>query len=99
MHVLFCCNTGVSTSLLVAKLKAEIADRALDVTISAEPLSEAMSHIDTADCILLSPQVSFAQDNLAEATTKPIATVDPDIFARADAPAMVDLIESLLDII
>lgn len=96
MHVLFCCNTGVTTSLLVTKIKAEIAARELDITISAEPLSEAMCHIDSADCILLSPQVSFAQDNLAEATTKPLVTVDPDVFARADAAALVDLIVSLL---
>lgn len=96
MHVLFCCNTGVTTSLLVAKIKNELAARDPQITISAEPLSEAMQHLSDADCILLSPQVGFAQDNLVEVTTKPIATIDPDIFGRADVSAMVDLIESLL---
>lgn len=97
MHVIFCCSTGITANLLVAKIRNELAARALDISISAEPLSQVMGHIDEADCILLAPQVSYALGDLTEATTKPIAAVDPDLFARADAPALADLIVSLLN--
>ena len=47
--ILVCCNSGVSTSLLVAKMKQEAEDRGLDVDIEAKPLADAVGLLAGAD--------------------------------------------------
>ena len=42
--VLVCCNTGVTTSLLVAKIKAVAETRGLEIEIEASPISTAACH-------------------------------------------------------
>ncbi|MDY4041223.1 MAG: PTS sugar transporter subunit IIB [Collinsella sp.] len=96
--ILVCCNTGVSTSLLVAKMKQEAEARGLDADIEARPLSEAVAHLAEADAVLLSPQVGFAQGSIQETSDVPLAVIEPDVYARADAAAILDSAGALLGV-
>jgi Phosphotransferase system cellobiose-specific component IIB len=69
-RVLVCCNTGVTTSLLVAKIKAVAEARGLEIEIEASPISTAADHISDADAVLLGPQVGFAKEAFEEAGAK-----------------------------
>ena len=82
--ILVCCNSGVSTSLLVNKLEASIAATGAELEVSALPLAQAIDELAASDVVLLAPQVGFAADNLKEATQAPVAVIDPDAYARAD---------------
>ncbi|WP_085829745.1 PTS sugar transporter subunit IIB [Collinsella vaginalis] len=95
--ILVCCNSGVSTSLLVAKMKQEAEDRGLDVDIEAKPLADAVGLLAGADAVLLSPQIGFAQGSIQEVSDVPLAVIEPDVYARADVGAILDSAEALLN--
>ena len=94
--ILVCCNSGVSTSLLVNKLEASIAATGAELEVSALPLAQAIDELAASDVVLLAPQVGFAADNLKEATKAPVAVIDPDAYARADTEAILQQINELL---
>lgn len=58
--IVLLCAAGMSTSLLVNKMKAAAADEGYDCDIAAFPVATARDHAD-ADIILLGPQVRFAK--------------------------------------
>ena len=49
--IMLCCNAGMSTSLLVQKMQAEVANRGLDIEVEARPMNEAHDHLDECDII------------------------------------------------
>ncbi|QWT17436.1 PTS sugar transporter subunit IIB [Collinsella sp. zg1085] len=92
-HILVCCNAGVSTSLLVQKLKREAELKGLDVAIEARPLADAVDHLNDADLVLLGPQIGYAQGSIQETTDVPVQVIDPDLYARADAAGILETVE------
>lgn len=87
--ILVCCNTGVSTSLLVSKMRQHAEGYAANVEIEAEPLSKAIEHLSDADVILLGPQIGFAKAQIEQASTTPVAIIDSEDYANADAPKIL----------
>ena len=57
--IFLCCAAGMSTSMLVERMKQSAASRDIDVDITAVPVSEFDQIIEDADVILLGPQVKF----------------------------------------
>lgn len=92
--VLVCCNTGVTTSLLVAKIKAVAETRGLE--IEASPISTAADHISDADAVLLGPQVGFAKEAFEEAGAKNVRVITTEDYATQNAESILDTIESIL---
>jgi PTS system cellobiose-specific IIB component len=53
------CSAGMSTSMLVTKMKKEAQANSLEVEINAYPESELEQIADSIDVALLGPQVKF----------------------------------------
>ncbi|TCI20582.1 PTS sugar transporter subunit IIB [Exiguobacterium sp. SL-9] len=53
------CAAGMSTSMLVEKMKAVAAERGIDAEIAAYPESEMETYVDHLDVALLGPQVKY----------------------------------------
>jgi len=53
------CAAGMSTSMLVEKMKAVAAERGIEAEIAAYPESEMETYVDTLDVALLGPQVKY----------------------------------------
>lgn len=53
------CNAGMSTSLLVEKMKQAAKEKEIQVDIEALPINEINEGIAHADVVLLGPQVSY----------------------------------------
>lgn len=51
--IMLCCNAGMSTSLLVQKMQAEVANRGLDIEVEARPMNEAHDYLASATCCCL----------------------------------------------
>ena len=94
--ILVCCNTGVTTSLLVSKLEAEAVRRGAEYDIQAYPLAQAIDHLAEADVVLLAPQIGFAQSNLMEATKAPVSVIDVEAYSHASAAAILDAAAELM---
>ncbi len=89
--ILLACNAGMSTSLLVQKMQKEAANRGIDVQISANPLNKALDAIDTADVLLLGPQIAYAKaDAEKRAGSVPVAVIAMVDYGRMNAAKILD---------
>lgn len=52
------CAAGMSTSMLVSKIKASASQKGIELDINAYPESEMSKHTDV-ECVLLGPQIKF----------------------------------------
>lgn len=57
--IVLCCNAGMSTSMLVEKMRAAAKEKGMECEIIAYPVSEVEEKASDADVILLGPQVRF----------------------------------------
>ncbi|MFD1804398.1 PTS sugar transporter subunit IIB [Mixta tenebrionis] len=99
MHIVLCCAAGMSTSMLVARMKAEAEKRQLTVRIDAVPVAEFDSIIDDADVILLGPQVQYEAARLSELAAplgKPVAVIDMMDYGTMRGDKVLDKALALL---
>lgn len=57
-NIVLCCAAGMSTSMLVQRMKDAAQKKGVEVTIKAVPVAEFKDNIATADIVLLGPQVT-----------------------------------------
>lgn len=90
--IMLVCNAGMSTSLLVQKMQNEAKSRGLDVEIEARPMAEAMENIDSADILLLGPQIGYAKGDFEKAVdgAKPVEVIAMVDYGRMNAPKILD---------
>lgn len=77
--IVLCCAAGMSTSMLVQKMKAEAQKRALDIVIEAVPVADFERIVERADIVLLRPQVKYEHARLSELAAplgKTVAVID-----------------------
>lgn len=60
------CNQGMSTSLLVTKMKEAAEKQGVEVDIAAHPANEMENRLDGVDCALLGPQVGYLKSKAAK---------------------------------
>lgn len=65
MKITLACAGGMSTGMLVKKMKAAAEKRGLDVEIGAYAVSELDTVGPGSDVILLGPQVSYQKDGVS----------------------------------
>ncbi len=58
-NILLCCAAGMSTSMLVSRMKKYAAEQQIAVEINAISINELDDHLSWADCCLLGPQVKY----------------------------------------
>ena len=76
-HILLVCNAGMSTSMLVNKMKEEAKKQNLEVEIEAKSLTEAKKDLSGVDCILIGPQIRDELNNVkAAAGNIPVDTIN-----------------------
>lgn len=77
MKIILACAAGMSTSMLVKRMEDSAREKGVELSISAVPVSELDSHIEGVQIILLGPQVSYLEDNIASKFPKvPVRVVD-----------------------
>lgn len=59
MNILLCCSVGMSSSLLVSKMKKSASEQGIECKIWTVPVDTVLKQMDQADVILLGPQVRY----------------------------------------
>ncbi|MBU5591899.1 PTS sugar transporter subunit IIB [Clostridium sp. MSJ-4] len=59
MRVLLVCSAGMSTSMLVAKMRTAAETQGIEAEINAVGESQISNYVDKIDALLLGPQVRF----------------------------------------
>lgn len=90
--ILLVCAAGMSTSLLVNKMKAAAKEKGIEINIDALPVSECSSVIDTVDIVLLGPQVRFQKPQV-DALVKgriPVEVIDMRLYGTMNGKVILD---------
>ncbi len=92
-RIVLCCAAGMSTSMLVNKMKAEAQQRALALEIYAVAVAEFERELPNADVILLGPQVKYEAGRLtalAAPQGKAVAVIDMADYGMMRGAAVLD---------
>lgn len=67
-NIVLACAAGMSTSLLVTKMRKAAEEKGIEVKIEAYPAQEAKKIIasEDVDCVMLGPQVKFMLSQFQE---------------------------------
>ena len=90
MNILLACNAGMSTSLLVQKMRQEAEAQGLDATIEAKPLNKALESVADFDILMLGPQISYAKAEAEQfADGKPVIVIPMADYGRMNAKGII----------
>ena len=62
--ILLICDAGMSTGIIVKKMKAAAEAKGIETEIKAVGLAKFQDNLDSYDVFLLGPQVKFRKDEL-----------------------------------
>lgn len=99
VNIMLCCAAGMSTSLLVEKMKKEAEKQGIEANIWAVGANEAKANGAKADVVLLGPQVRYLEATVKkEVAPTPAQLIDMRSYGRMDGAAVLkqamDLIEA-----
>ena len=90
VKIMLCCASGMSTSLLVEKMKRAAKEEGVEVDIWAVGANEVRENADKADIILLGPQVKYAQKKIeADAPNVPVANIGMREYGMMNGAAVL----------
>lgn len=94
MKILICCANGMSSSLIVQKMREEIKSRGLsEVKVGACAVTQYLHYLDEADVILIAPQLQFMEHEFKSTenqhSTK-IRFIDSQAYGNLNAAVILD---------
>ena len=89
--ILLVCSAGMSTSLMVNKMKHAAAERGLEAENWAVADAEAANNIGNADIMMLGPQVRFLESKMKGiAGDKPVTVIDMVAYGTMNGEKVLD---------
>ncbi|WP_106496107.1 PTS sugar transporter subunit IIB [Lentibacillus sp. Marseille-P4043] len=64
MKIILVCSAGMSTSMLVNKMRKSAEERGLEAEINAVAESELKNNVDGLDVVLIGPQVRYLEKKI-----------------------------------
>lgn len=99
-NILLVCAAGMSTSMLVKRMKDHAEAGNIEVNINALAISEAKEIINKngADVVLLGPQVRFQKSEIEDVAQGkiPVAVIDMKHYGQMDGKSVLDTALNLL---
>lgn len=95
--IVLICSGGMSTSLLVTKMKIAADNESFDCDIAAFGMAAADEAIPTADVVLLGPQIRYYQKKLkTQFPNKIIEAIDMHDYGLMNGQAVLDQAKKLM---
>lgn len=90
--ILLVCAAGMSTSMLVSKMKESAVKKGIEVDINAMAASEASKVIDSVDIVLLGPQVRYQLKSIEDMAKGriPVKVIDMLSYGKMDGEAVLN---------
>lgn len=91
-NILLVCAAGLSTSLLVNKMKEVAKNEGIDVNIQALPVAQCANALEKADIVLLGPQVRFQKPQIEEMAKGriPVEVIDMKLYGTMNGKAILE---------
>lgn len=93
------CAAGVSTSLLMAKMKEEAALKGDVIQVKACPITEINNVIAEADVALIAPQIAYMKaksKKVADSYNVPLEVISMKDYGHCNGAAVLELAKSLV---
>ena len=94
MKILLCCASGMSSSLLVQKMREEVKNRNLeDIKIGACGKDQLHLYLNEADVLLLAPQLSFLSERLHKMSEEyqiKVYNIDMEAYGNLDVSQILN---------
>lgn len=91
MNVLLVCATGMSTSLLVNRMKEAAETKEIEFQIEAHPVGQIEKYGEAADDILLGPQVRYELKNVKKMfLDKPVEIINMQDYGTMNGAKVLD---------
>ncbi|AEE91993.1 Cellobiose-specific phosphotransferase enzyme IIB component [Tepidanaerobacter acetatoxydans Re1] len=101
MKILLVCAGGMSTSLIVEKMKREIEKRKIeDIKVDANTIEELEQVIDDYDIVMVGPQIRYKEPyikSLCAQRGKKYTIIPPAIYGAVDSAKILDLAINLIN--
>ena len=96
------CAAGMSTSLLVTKMKAAAKEMGDEIEIFALPISDGEKKLAEVDCVLLGPQVRFQKAQIEKLIADggydlPCAVIDMKDYGMMNGKAVYETALKLMN--
>ena len=100
-RIMLACSAGMSTSLIVMKMKQLAKEQGKNYEIWATSVDDIMDDEKEFDCCLIGPQVGARIADVKESVAEygddiPVAVIDRDDYGKMRADKILALAESLL---
>lgn len=104
INIILVCSAGMSTSILVSKMRDAIQAQNLNYTVKAIASTEAITYAkeEDVDVILLGPQVKFMQNTFKQELAEkniPIEMIQPVDYGTMNGPKVLEQAQKLLNLI
>ncbi|WP_127942721.1 MULTISPECIES: PTS sugar transporter subunit IIB [unclassified Mycoplasma] len=97
MRILLACSAGMSTSLLEKAVNDYLKEAKIEGHALALSSDQAREKLADFDVVLLGPQIRFMLDQFQRmAPDKPVAVIEPMVYATANGEALVNQVRTLL---
>mgnify|MGYP002669419691 CR=1 FL=1 len=94
--IVLLCAAGMSTSLLVNKMREVATKEGFECDINAYSVSEAQKHGSEADVILLGPQVRFELSRVKSLAKCPVDSIDMRAYGMMDGAKVLQQAKTLM---
>ncbi len=94
--IVLLCAAGMSTSMLVTKMKKAADEQGYEVDINAYPVAEAKTRGEGADIVLLGPQVRFNLAKVKEQVACPVEAIDMAAYGMMDGAKVIKRVKEVL---
>jgi len=99
MNILLCCSAGMSTSLLVSRMKKSALEQNLSYHIWAVPIDSVKKEMSKADCLLLGPQVRYMYSEFKKLCDKrgiPLGVIHTAYYGTFNGKEVLRFAEELI---
>ena len=96
MKILLVCNAGMSSSILIKKVKDYAEQESFPIEIKAIASSELKNEVGRWDVCLVGPQLIYAVDSIQKQIGIPVASIEPRVYAMADGKAVYAFAKTLV---
>lgn len=99
MRIMLACNAGMSTSLVVNKMKEAAAEEGKDYKIWAVEQGEVQDELGNFDVLLLGPQIRHIQKRISKLVGDQgkVAVIDPSAYGMCNGKKVLEQAEALME--
>lgn len=97
-NIVLLCAQGMSTGMLMNKMRDEAKRIGYECSINAYAVTQAKAVAETADCILIGPQVRYELESVkAQCPNLPVDVIDMVAYGRLDGAKVLKIAKSMIE--